>query len=217
MLKLQYFGHLMRKTGSLEKILMLRKTEGGRRRGQDRWWDGWMASLTRWTWVWASSGSWWWTGKSGVLQSMGLHRVGQDWWPNWTELKACLVVTIGEAILLPSSGWRSVMLLNIPQCTQHSPLQQSHPDQNLNSVEFGKLSIGLKGLPKCLNGKESICQCRRCRFDPWVKKIPWRRKWQPTPLFLPGISHGQRSLVSYSLWSGRDGHDKQFSMDPGTY
>ena len=176
-----------------------------------------MASPTLWTCVWANSRRWWWTGKSGVLQSMGLHRVGQDWWPNWTELKACLVVTIGEAILLPSSGWRSVMLLNIPQCTQHSPLQQSHLDQNLNSVKFGKLSIGLKGLPKCLNGKESICQCRRCRFDPWVKKIPWRRKWQPTPLFLPGISHGQRSLVSYSLWSGRDGHDKQFSMDPGTY
>ena len=44
-------------------------------------------------------------------------------------------------------------------------------------------------------GKESACQCRRCEFDPWVGKIPWRRKWQPTPVFLPGESHGQRSLV----------------------
>ena len=41
-------------------------------------------------------------------------------------------------------------------------------------------------------------QCRRCRFDPWVGKIPWRRKWQPTPVFLPGKSHGQRSLEGYS-------------------
>ena len=47
-----------------------------------------------------------------------------------------------------------------------------------------------------LRGKESTCQCRRCRFDLW--KIPWRRKWQPTPVFLPVKSRGQRSLVGYS-------------------
>ena len=60
--------------------------------GDDRVWDGWMASLTRWTWVWVSSGIWWWTGKPGMLQSMGLQRVGHDWVtePNWTELtKIC--------------------------------------------------------------------------------------------------------------------------------
>ena len=54
------------------------------------------------------------------------------------------------------------------------------------------------GLPRCLSGKESACQCRRCRFHPWVGKIPWRRKWQPSPVFLPGESHGQRSLGGYS-------------------
>ena len=51
--------------------------------------------------------------------------------------------------------------------------------------------------------EESACQCRRCkrcRFDPWVGMIPWRRKWQPTPVFLPGESHGRRSLVGYSQW-----------------
>ena len=48
--------------------------------------------------------------------------------------------------------------------------------------------------PLRLSGKESACQCRRCGFDPWVGKIPWRMKWQPTPVFLPGESHGQRSL-----------------------
>ena len=57
------------------KDLMLGKIEG-KRRGDDRGWDGWMASLTRWTWVWASSRSWWWTGKPGVLQSMGSQRAG---------------------------------------------------------------------------------------------------------------------------------------------
>ena len=57
--------------------------------------------------------------------------------------------------------------------------------------------------------KESTCnagdclQCRRLGFDPWVGKIPWRRKWLPTPAFLPGKSHGQRSLESYSSWGPR--------------
>ena len=55
--------------------------------GGDRGWDGWMVSPTRWTWVWVNSGSWWWTGRPGVLQSMGLQRVGHDWATelNWTE------------------------------------------------------------------------------------------------------------------------------------
>ena len=51
-----------------------------------------------------------------------------------------------------------------------------------------------------LIGKESACQCRRHGFNPWVETIPWRRQWQPTPVFLPGKSHGQRSLDGYSPW-----------------
>ena len=76
-LKLQYCGHLIRRINSLEKTLMLGKIEGRRRRGQQRmrWLDGITDSRT---WVWASSRSWWWTGKPGMLQSMGLQRVGQD-------------------------------------------------------------------------------------------------------------------------------------------
>ena len=55
-------------------------------------------------------------------------------------------------------------------------------------------------LPWWLSGKESFCQCWRCRFDPWVGKIPWRRKWQPTPIFLPVKFHGHMSLAVYSPW-----------------
>ena len=85
--KLQYFGHLIWRTDSFEKTLMLGKIEGRRKRGRQRM-RCWMASLTRWTWVWASSGSWWWTGKLGVLQSMGSQRIGHDWVTglNWTEI-----------------------------------------------------------------------------------------------------------------------------------
>ena len=63
------------------------------------------------------------------------------------------------------------------------------------------------GLPGSSNDKESTCQCRRHRSNPWVRKIPWRRKWQPTPVFLPGESHGQRSLAGYSPCGHRVGHD----------
>ena len=52
--------------------------------------------------------------------------------------------------------------------------------------------------PRWLSGKEFSCQCRRHVFDPWIGKTPWRRKWQPTPVLLPGKSHGQRTLVGYS-------------------
>ena len=64
------------------------------REGDDRGWDGWMASPTQWTRVWASSGSWWWTGRPGVLQSMGLQRVRHDWVAelNWTQLINTLVI-----------------------------------------------------------------------------------------------------------------------------
>ena len=53
-------------------------------------------------------------------------------------------------------------------------------------------------LPRWLSGKEVTCQYRRLEFSPWVRKIPWRRKLQLTPVFLRGKSHGQRSLVGYS-------------------
>ena len=65
-LKVQYSGHLIRKTNSLEKTLMLVKTEGGKE-GDNRGWDGWMASPTQRKWVWVGSRSWWWTGMPGVL------------------------------------------------------------------------------------------------------------------------------------------------------
>ena len=82
-LKLQYFGLLMQRTDS--PWCWERLKAGGE--GDDRGWDGWMASLTWWTWVWAISGSWWSTGKPGVLQSMRLRRVRHNWVTelNWID------------------------------------------------------------------------------------------------------------------------------------
>ena len=91
-LKLQYFGHLMWRVDSLEKTLMLGEIRG-RRRGDDRGWDGWMASPTQWTWVWVNSGSWWWTGRPGVLWFMGSQRVRHDWVTSlFTSLKLYLFI-----------------------------------------------------------------------------------------------------------------------------
>ena len=63
------------------------------------------------------------------------------------------------------------------------------------------------GFTSGASGKEHACQCRRCKrhgFDHWVRKIPWRRKWQPTAVFLPGEFHGERSLAGYSSWGHKE-------------
>ena len=81
--------------------------------GDDREWDSWMVSLTQWTWVWVNSRSWWWTEKPGVLQSMGLQRVGHDWVTelNWTEVRSGL----------PCSGVLLSFWLNWPPLSSSLP------------------------------------------------------------------------------------------------
>ena len=100
------------------KRLMLGGGLGAGGKGDDRGWDGWMASLTRWTWVGVNSGSWWWTGRPGVLRFMRSQRVGHDWATelNWTEciysdkdpsLRLSLALmqwNLGEQFLPPSPG-----------------------------------------------------------------------------------------------------------------
>ena len=83
-LKFQYFGHLMRRTDFWKRPWCWERLKAGGE-GDNRSWDGWMASLTQWAWVCINSRSWWWTGKSGVLQSMGSQGVGNEQL-NWTKL-----------------------------------------------------------------------------------------------------------------------------------
>ena len=90
-----------------------------------------------------------------------------------------------------------------PQCSSPSaapPRPRRGPDATptwLSLLDLPPLTLRApqlqEGFPGGTSGKEPTCQCRRCRFDPWVRKILWRRKWQPTPVFLRGKSHGQRS------------------------
>ena len=95
----------------------------------------------------------------------------------------------------------------MPECKLPSVLMAFLKKPNLElkpciCIPVGKnlLPCFPEGFPGGASGKESTCQCRthkRCGFDPWVGKIPWRRAWQPTPVFLAGEFHGQRSLVGY--------------------
>ena len=154
-LKLQYFGHLMRRVDSLEKTLMLGGI-GGRRRRDDRGWDGWMASLTRWTWVWVNSGSWWWTGRPGVLRFMGSQRVGHDCVTelNWTELKRAL----RDLAYFPSILWRhSKRVLAMQQKVNQTTGQLALWSWPSWSPELGEINFC------CLQATQSVIFYSSCR------------------------------------------------------
>ena len=89
--------------------------------------QGWRASPTRWTWVWVDSGSWWWTGRPGMLRFMGLQRVRHDWATelNWTELNWCVCVCV--YIYIHTYGWEPNILF-IQSCS-HSFFQTPHSRQ----------------------------------------------------------------------------------------
>ena len=100
--------------------------------------------------------------------------------------------------------------LSVGAPTDHSCLckvgQPVTPHPPVHGAAFQECSLWrmLWGFPGSSESKESACQCRSFRshgFNPWVRKIPWRRAWQPTPAFLPRESHGQKTLVSYSPWA----------------
>ena len=109
------------------------------------------------------------------------------------ESRACIVYRLPNLHAPP-------LCLCFPE--PHSPTE--HKGLLSPELLFCQLCLTfLGGLSRWHCGKESGCQCWRCKrrgFDPWVGKIPWRRAWQPTPVLLPGESHGQRSLLGYSPW-----------------
>ena len=103
-LKLQYFGPWCEELTHLKRSWCWERLKAGGE-GDDRAWDGWMASPTKWRRVWVNSRSWWWTGKPGVLQSMGSQRVRQDWATKlkWTESPKYLLNMLGSLHFHPPS------------------------------------------------------------------------------------------------------------------
>ena len=92
---------------------------------------------------------------------------------------------------------------NIGQETPSRLFPPASPRARRPQASAGR-SLKVQGLPRWLSGKESACRSRRPESDPWVGKIPWRREWQPTPVFLPREFHGKRSLVGYSPWGQKE-------------
>ena len=84
-------------------------------------------------------------------------------------------------------------------------------------MKFGNQCAYNTGLPSWLSGKESASQFRRREFDPWVGKMLWRRKWLPTPVFLPEEPHGQRSLVGCSPWGCKELSTKHHQQNNNAY
>ena len=82
----------------------------------------------------------------------------------------------------------------------HSTMCNQHANRSHFYCEKSWIRITKGGA----SGKEPVCQCRRREFDPWVGKVPWRKRWQPTPEILPGKFHGWRSLADYSVQSHKE-------------
>ena len=135
LLNLQYFDHLMRTADSLEKTLMLGKTEGKRRRGQQkmRWW---MASPTQWAWIWASSGRWWRTGKPGVLQSRGSQRVRHSW-ATEQQQQLCSFLTLSSRYIIHDhirDSWGNCTMVWLRDVETSFSTLLSHESTNLPSL-----------------------------------------------------------------------------------
>ena len=118
------------------------------------------------------------------------HRECVQWARYWVEKWGC-----EETV---------VLMTNIPlQGQMRHPCSPGLCRVSVCNVQISLLTCIFIGFSRWLSGKEPACQCRRCKrcgFNPWVGKRPWRRAWQPTPVFLPGEFHRRRSLVGNSPW-----------------
>ena len=132
-LKLQYFGHLIQRTNPLKGPWCWERLKAGE--GADRGWAGWMVSPTWWTRVWINSGSWWWTGKPDVLQSMGSQRVGYDWVTelNWTPIILILFFFNVTAAIEDLVKAVNTFLREIPFCTDMHGLLPPHTPPSFNN------------------------------------------------------------------------------------
>ena len=112
-----------------------------------------------------------------------------------------------EKWLILGLGWEMYKIISL----KHRNPEERDPNGKAGGVRAAKndelgpqhTHIQIR-LPWGHRGKESACQCWRYRFNPWVRKIPWRVKWQYTPALLPGKSHGRRSLIGYKPWGHKE-------------
>ena len=119
---------------------------------------------------------------------------------HWASVSHPRAVTAHLSLFICLPHSHSVtMNPGLPQCLQSFPgLSLSH------SLSYFRASLVAQLVKKKKKKKKTRLQCRKLWFNSWAGKIPWRRAWQPTPVFLPGESHGQRSLADYSPWGHKE-------------
>ena len=182
-LKLQYFGWCKELTHWKRPWCWERLKVGEE---DDRGWDGWMASPTWWTWVWASSRGWWWTGKHGMLQSLGSQRVGHDWWTelNWTWHSA----NYADGALLPVQS---------PEQRIAPPALNGFKDREGSNFALQKHKIYWP------QSKKISLQLWEGRFG--ERKSPWRKGWL-LKSHQKVTSHLTRQVLLAFPWCRRRGY-----------
>ena len=208
-LKLQFFGHLMWRVDSLEKTLMLGRI-GGRRRGRQRM-RGLEGITNSMVMSWINSRSLWWTGRPGMLWFMVLQRVGHDWVTElgtmaslgsrvdghgmYGEGKETFTTDLDRQTYWPGT-WPLKIKLRFSSRESGTEwlLDRQLPCSMNCQTKFGEL------IPEKLN----IIEESETYSKISTATVFWRRKWQPTPVLLPGKSHGDRSLVGYSPWGRKE-------------
>ena len=147
-----------------------------------------------------------WTEEPGGLQSIGSQRVGHDW-SNLAGMHALDLdsnpFSAPDKIFgqITETFWALEFSLSIEVSRMGIIISTSKKLWALCFISFNKKNTTTS---QGASGKESACQCRRCRFNPSARKIPWRGKWQPAPVFLPEKSHGLRSQAGYSPWGSKE-------------
>ena len=187
-LKLQYFGHLMQKVDSWKSLwCWVGLVAGGE--GDDRGWDAWMASLTRWMWVWVNSRNWSWIGRPGVLQFMGRKESDTTEWLNWTEHTWC--VTYVLPALCPQVSFFMTASLPTLQMGYSAPFSGFH----LNALICTHIYLLLYFVARNLN-------CCVCNLIPWSNL---GLLYRDPGVLTTGLT-GQSSVVEFFFFFGNDGH-----------
>ena len=187
-----------------------------------------MASLTQWAWVWAISDRWWRTGKPGMQQSMESQSIRHDWVT--VQQQKCLLEFWDPYLGFPGGSASKECACNAgnlgsitglersPREGKDYSLQYSGLENSMDCIVYGSQRVG-HNWASFLLGTFLVAQMVKClptmretRIQSLGQKISWKRKCKPTPVFLPGKSHGRWNLVGYSPWGRRVGHNWATSL-----
>ena len=162
----------MQRTDSFEKTLMLGKIEGSDDRGR----DDWMASPTQWTWVWVSSGSWWWTGKPGLLQYMGSQRVRQDWATEQRNVGSKTIIPYMEKEICVPMCWKTERRVSVAQScpTVCDPMDCSPPGSSVHGILQARILEWV--------------------VIPFSRRSSWPRNWTIAGRFFTVLSHQESPI-----------------------